>query len=141
MSVVVAVAGLLFVVGRAQGRSLVNQVRMLSLLLLVGAGVRMSFDRLDDVLFAADGHIARLTMSSKVANINKRGENKNRSRKLDHHHSFKGKKKNKKFWFLFSFLIVSLLGRQQKNLDRPVGQPKRRKKNYESIRLRSYTTT
>lgn len=72
MSVVVAVAGLLFV-GRAQGRSLVNQVRMLSLLLLVGAGVPMSFDRLDDVLLAADGHIARLTMSSKVANINKRG--------------------------------------------------------------------
>ncbi len=46
-----------------QGRPLVDQVRMLSL--CVSAGVRVSFDGLDDVLLSADGHVTRLATLSK----------------------------------------------------------------------------
>jgi hypothetical protein len=41
-------------------------MRMLSLVRrFISAGVAMSFDRLDDVLLAAYGHITRLTMYKK----------------------------------------------------------------------------
>jgi hypothetical protein len=71
-------------------------------------------------------------MSSKVANINKRGENKNRSRQLDHHHSFKGKKKNKKFWFLF-FIFNCFPSRPATKESRPATRPAQKEK--EELRI------
>ena len=56
-----AVSVVLVVIGQGgrQGRPLVDQVRMLP---SFRAGVWVSFDGLDDVLLAADGHVTRLAI-------------------------------------------------------------------------------
>lgn len=61
VSIIVVVAVVVVISGR-QGRPLVDQVRMLTkpLVRLCQTGIGMSFDRLDDVLFSANSHVARL---------------------------------------------------------------------------------